>query len=345
MKFSIITVCLNSEKTIEKTIHSVISQKNIEMEYIIIDGVSSDRTLDIVNKYNDQIDIIVSEPDKGIYDAMNKGIQLSSGDIIGIINSDDWYEPNALEIVNKCFESNKDIGIIYGDLNLVNQYSIEKMKNVEFKTIWYQMAVNHPACFVKKEIYNMLGLYSMKYDIASDFEWINRAFFSRVKFAHINHILANFRMDGISNRLLNKCIEESDMISDINFKFDLFEKTNYTLDVVKEEAIYLFGAGVYGKKFALYYKKAGFNICGIIDNDVNKQGTEIDGYNIISVKDIGESGTIIIATLKYADQIMNQLVEEKKDLKIITLQQIFDVYGEYVVEKYGVCKELNIPVC
>lgn len=111
MKISIITVCLNSEQTIEQTIKSVIDQNDPDYEYIIIDGDSTDSTLDIIRKYQAYIAILISEPDKGIYDAMNKGIALASGDVIGIINSDDWYEPEILKTVRSCFQKS-DAGVV-----------------------------------------------------------------------------------------------------------------------------------------------------------------------------------------------------------------------------------------
>ena len=120
MKISIITVCLNSEKTIEQTIRSVLGQKDEDFEYIIVDGCSSDNTLDIVGKYSKDITRIVSEQDGGIYDAMNKGIALATGEIIGIINSDDWYEEGALEAVRKCFQA-VNAEVVYGRMNLVNE--------------------------------------------------------------------------------------------------------------------------------------------------------------------------------------------------------------------------------
>ena len=99
MKISIITVCLNSKRTIEQTIQSVIGQAHDNCEYIVIDGGSTDGTLEILKKYDGSISTIISEPDEGIYDAMNKGIALATGDIIGILNSDDWYEPGIFKLV------------------------------------------------------------------------------------------------------------------------------------------------------------------------------------------------------------------------------------------------------
>ena len=106
---SIITVCFNSERTIEQTIKSVLNQTYKEIEYIIVDGQSTDGTLDIINKYSSQIAKIVSEPDEGLYHAMNKGISMATGDIVGIINSDDWYEPYTVEEVVKCFVQNAEL--------------------------------------------------------------------------------------------------------------------------------------------------------------------------------------------------------------------------------------------
>ena len=125
MKISIITVSYNSAQTIEDTIKSVLAQNFQELEYIIIDGGSKDNTMEIVNKYQDKITKIISEPDKGIYDAMNKGIQLATGDLVGILNSDDFYFDNSvLNTVATCFQ--KDIDACYGNIEYVDRVDIKK---------------------------------------------------------------------------------------------------------------------------------------------------------------------------------------------------------------------------
>ena len=120
-KISVITVCYNSENTIENTIHSVIQQDYNNFEYIIIDGMSTDNTLDIVNQYKDKIEIIISEKDRGLYDAINKGIQIASGDIVGIINSDDTFNGNdVLSKINSIFNMKDEIEIVFSDIYLKN---------------------------------------------------------------------------------------------------------------------------------------------------------------------------------------------------------------------------------
>ncbi len=118
---SIITVCLNSEKTIEQTIQSVINQTYPNIEYIIIDGKSTDRTLEIIDKYKGKISILVSESDEGIYDAMNKGLKLATGELIGIINSDDWYESDAVETIVNSFLADRNVQVIYGNMDVYDQ--------------------------------------------------------------------------------------------------------------------------------------------------------------------------------------------------------------------------------
>ena len=121
MKISIITVVYNNEKIIRQTIESVLSQKNIDLEYIIIDGASNDNTLNIINEYIDNISLVISEKDKGIYDAMNKGLELATGDIIGILNSDDiFYDEYILSNLHLEFLSNSSIDIIYGNILYVD---------------------------------------------------------------------------------------------------------------------------------------------------------------------------------------------------------------------------------
>ena len=127
MKLSIITICFNSFSTIEATIKSVLSQNYDNLEYIIIDGNSTDNTLEIIHKYRNRISKIISEKDNGIYDAMNKGVCLASGDVIGILNSDDFYEDNnVLQDVMTCFETDPELSILYGDLVYVKNNNIKK---------------------------------------------------------------------------------------------------------------------------------------------------------------------------------------------------------------------------
>ncbi len=116
MKISVITVCFNSEKTIARTIESVINQHYSDLEYIIIDGGSKDKTVEIINKYRNELSYFISEPDQGISDAFNKGIRVATGDIIGIINSDDWYENGIFKLVNEMFLQNKEIDVLVGAL-------------------------------------------------------------------------------------------------------------------------------------------------------------------------------------------------------------------------------------
>lgn len=181
MKISIITVCYNSEKTISKTIESILSQNNIQLEYLIIDGASKDNTVHIAESYREQFEQkwgvyrVQSEPDKGIYDAMNKGVQLATGDVVGILNSDDYYATDdVLSSIMSCFEEN-DIDSVYGDLMYVKNEKIYRYwksgKQKSFKTGWMPP---HPAFFVKKSVYDKYGLFRLDCGINADYELMLR---------------------------------------------------------------------------------------------------------------------------------------------------------------------------
>ena len=178
-KISIITVCFNSSKTIRRTIESVLQQNFNDWKYIIVDGASSDDTIDIVNSYKTffkqgQLQII-SEPDRGIYDAMNKGIALSHGELVGIINSDDWYEKDCFETVWKEYLKSKEKDVvIYGAVR-------EFCDNIEERTVIYShnflkdRMIAHPACFISKSVYEKIGNYDCKYSLGADYDWMLRA--------------------------------------------------------------------------------------------------------------------------------------------------------------------------
>lgn len=208
MKFSIITVTYNSGKTLVDTIESILNQTFKDYEYIIVDGNSSDNTVEIIKSYESKFDgklKWVSEPDNGIYDAFNKGVKMSSGEIIGIINSDDWFENNTLEIVNDISKNvDSNLSIITGK---ICKYSGNKKLYYMLKDpsyldkVIYQMPVNHTSTFVYKDVYNKLGLFDTTYKIAADYDFIYKTINSNVNYYHTEENLSNMRIGGVSSNI------------------------------------------------------------------------------------------------------------------------------------------------
>lgn len=197
---SIITVVYNGEEFLEDTIQSVLNQDYKNIEYIIIDGGSTDDTLDIIKKYENNLAYWVSEPDNGIYDAMNKGILRSTGVLLGIINADDYYLPSAINIVvNKMQSSNAEI--FYGKLNIIDRDTSAHIKELKIRKDWklyLRMSLAHPATFVKRKIYEE-NLYPTKYKIAGDYYLLLKAKLNRNKFESVNTLLVNMRDGGVSH--------------------------------------------------------------------------------------------------------------------------------------------------
>lgn len=197
---SIITVVRNGEATLEWTIQSVLNQTYSNIEYIVVDGGSTDRTLDIIRKHEDQITYWLSEPDAGISDGFNKGISLSTGDIIGIINSDDWYCTDAVELVATEYLQKKG-EIFHGKLQYWNNdNSPYYIFSADDNKLNYYMSINHPTVFVCTEIYRNIGLFSLTLRNAMDYEWVSRAKLWGVKFYYIRTVIANMRLQGVSER-------------------------------------------------------------------------------------------------------------------------------------------------
>tara|TARA_B100001093_G_scaffold497966_1_gene545500 strand:+ start:624 stop:1373 length:750 start_codon:yes stop_codon:yes gene_type:complete len=201
-KISIITVVKNNKDVIEKNIQSIINQTYKNYEHIIIDGGSEDGTLEIIKKYQNDIGYLISKKDNGIYDAMNKGIDQASGDIIGILNSDDFYYENALEIVKKYFEEFKDIDFLFGS---VDKYSLHYgfyPKKIYWTFGFYSS--HSVGFFIKKKSQTKVGYYSTKYKYSSDYDLFYRMI---VKFkmngmaTKKNEILGRFGLFGISSKL------------------------------------------------------------------------------------------------------------------------------------------------
>lgn len=207
MKISIITVCYNSSQTISRTIESVLAQNDVQLEYLIIDGASQDDTVQIADSYSDHFKQkgfeyhIQSEPDKGIYDAMNKGIQMATGDIIGILNSDDYYLTiDVLSEVVKCFEQYKTDSV-YGNLLYVKNGRPYRYWNSgipeSFRRGWMPP---HPAFFVKKVVYENYGLFRMDCGINADYEIMLRFLeVNKISTVWMNKICTCMEAGGTSN--------------------------------------------------------------------------------------------------------------------------------------------------
>lgn len=205
MKISIITVCYNSEKTIQDTIESVYAQNYPNLEHIIIDGGSEDNTMSIVKRNTKKITKIISEPDRGTYDAMNKGIQQSTGHVIGFLNSDDVYiDSSALtKLVNLMTIEKTDT--VFSDLVYVHPTKLNRIKRYfdsgkfSRKRLRFGWMPAHPTLLVKREMYEKCGLYSLKYKIASDFEMVARLFHSyRASYSYYPAPLIKMRLGGVS---------------------------------------------------------------------------------------------------------------------------------------------------
>lgn len=204
MKISIITVCYNSEKTIKDTLESVLKQTYTNYEYLIIDGKSKDDTLKIVKSYEKKFKgklKYISEKDKGLYDAMNKGIKLATGDIVGIINSDDVLaKEDAFEKIVKRFEET-DCDGTYSDLYILDCDTMTKIerkfisKKGNYKLGWYPP---HPTLYLKKEVYDKYGLYNQDYRIAADYDFMIRIMKDKVKLSYIKDVLVHMRSGGKS---------------------------------------------------------------------------------------------------------------------------------------------------
>lgn len=238
MKVTIITVVYNNVYTIEKTIQSVINQSYKNIEYIIIDGGSTDGTLDIIQKYENYISYWKSEPDNGIYDAMNKGLKQATGDIIGIINSDDWYESSTVYHVVNCFKKNK-CDVVHGDIILTQINGDPYMRYFGKKkfNIWRNMPIYHPTCFVKKELYMRYGFFNTDYNIAADYELILRLYMAKASFFYLSNDLAYFRIGGVSHKQFIRSIKEAKDISIMygcnQFKANLYYTKNFFIFFLK----------------------------------------------------------------------------------------------------------------
>jgi len=234
-KVSIITVVYNGVQYIEQTIQSVIAQDYTNIEFIIIDGGSNDGTLDIIKKYKDNIAHWVSEKDSGIYNAMNKGLKIASGEIIAILNADDYYPSNTiLNVVNHFNKTKADI--VYGNLTKfrsidAKEYFVEISPDITI--MQKRMGVFHPATFVKKEVYQEVGGFNEKYKLSADYDFMLKVYNQQYDFQYLNKSLAYFRIGGASNTNCNSYKEGIKILKENKSPFVLQMQKAYVRCCIK----------------------------------------------------------------------------------------------------------------
>lgn len=206
MKISVITVCLNSAATIRDTIESVLAQDHPDIEHIIVDGASRDATMDIVRSYGSRIAKVVSEPDRGMYDSANKGLRLATGDVVGLLNSDDFYASNdVLSTMAREFEEH-GVDVVHGDLDFIDpddttritrRFRSREFEPGDFRRGWHPA---HPTFYVCRELLLKIGGFDERYRIASDIDIMMRVLeVEHARSVHIPRVLIKMREGGLSN--------------------------------------------------------------------------------------------------------------------------------------------------
>lgn len=210
LKISVITIVYNAQDTIKRSIESVISQNYNNIEHIIIDGGSTDNSLQIINQYKSHIKVLVSEPDKGIYDAMNKGIRLATGEIVGTLNADDFFaDEGVISAVAQAFSGSR-AGIVYGDLDYINAAGkiIRKWKSNKCgkNSFDWGFMPPHPTFYCKRDLFEKYGFYSLKYGSAADYELMVRFMHKGyIRSFYLNRVMVKMQVGGVSNsNLMNR---------------------------------------------------------------------------------------------------------------------------------------------
>lgn len=358
MLFSIITVTYNAEETIEKTIQSVVNQKNVCIEYIIIDGGSTDRTKEIVERYKNSISVFLSEQDEGIYDAMNKGIDIAKGDIIAFMNSGDWYEENILEKIEKFFCSKASADVVYGRVkkmcnNVQKGYvGLEKVENPDDLHIGNIYC--HQGLFIKKNLFQIIGKYNTKYKILADYDWNLRAYNLGYQFVQSDLDVAYYLDGGISTTSLLSPIEYYDIsVKNLNGRKEYLDEIERMYKIRQENSgirllmekemifekylpinkeIVVWGVGYNGFLCKQIYEKAGYIISDYIDS--SKQGCVIGGITVKSFEHFkkrnNDETTFIITPRRFDIEIKDELIKNGiKKNRIIMFCEFLNEAGDY----------------
>ena len=327
-KISVITVSLNSIKTIEHTIRSVICQDYPMTEYIIVDGGSSDGTVDIIKKYDDSISYWISETDNGIYEAMNKGIRVATGDYVLFLNSDDYFiDSGVLSRISEYLLNEKEI--VIGRVFYKGKLS-EPVDNNSDKSPFYEIFYPHQATFVPRIFYDMIGNFDESYKIAADFEWFCRAVYNGISIKWVDEAVSVFSLGGLSSTF--QCVIDAYNISEKYMRlvgdtkiadmtqktvekaktyffnvmctdeiyYEKFEKILDHLGLKENDRVQIWGAGFWGEIIKNLLLRYNIMIDCIFDSDSSK--TLLDGIPIC-LFDKNRAKKVIISTEYYDGEI------------------------------------------
>lgn len=263
MKLSVITICYNIKDEIERTCESIVSQTNQDFEWIVVDGGSTDGTVDILNKYKSHMTVFISEKDKGIYNAMNKGIKRAKGEYLNFMNGGDSFaSPDVVEQFYNCSAFGADV--VYGNTNIIEKKKewLKRYPTLINKEFLYRNCLGHQASFIKRKLFDKYGLYNEKYKIVSDWEqWIIFLENSCV-FKHWDKTVANFYYNGISSVFTSDHLQERENV--INTHFTLKEIKRFKKVKPRKFKIHLFNfiPLIYTENFSdgkkIIYKLFGF---------------------------------------------------------------------------------------
>lgn len=331
-KYSIITVTYNCAETVERTIKSVLGQQNSLYEYLVIDGDSTDGTVDIIDGYRDRLDYYISEPDEGIYDAMNKALKHVSGDFVIFLNGDDYFiSRSVLSNISKWIT--EDGVIVIGRVKYGEKLS-ECYSNQCFKSPFFNIFYPHQATFVPRKIYEEIGGFDEDYKVSADFEWICRAMYKGYKIKWIDEIVSVYSLGGRSNSLQGVideyCISRKYMeLTNDAFINDMTEKAIEAIKnnlfrsvcsnerlipkcrklfiyagIVSGRKIQLWGAGFWGVRILELLSNCGIDVECVFDS---KRGGEYMGKTPIIGFEKEKAGMIIVATDIYDLEICTGL--------------------------------------
>ena len=233
MKFSIITICYN-EKDIEQTCESIINQSHKDIEWIVMDGGSEQETLDILNKYKDDISVFISEKDNGVYNAMNKGLDYVTGDYVIFLNGGDYFcDNNVLQNVSSRIEKSKFLDFYYGDVKEISidkkSSEIKKHNHLNLKNAqqFYYHNINHQVIFYKKSLLDKVGKYNEDFKIFADWDLNIRCFYKRnTKYKYLPIVVSCYQLGGLSSKNADLRTEEKRIIDGMYYKNIVFHKVH-----------------------------------------------------------------------------------------------------------------------